>query len=462
MPSDPPRGSLRARLARTAVIAVALVTAQTLVTPTRLAAQGVPATPAPAATPDSGSMVGAIRAFLDCRGDTDLGCALDWFISEFGYVTWTRDRLFADVQFLVTTIQMGSGGFEYTITGLGRGRFAGRADTSVVRPVPNESEARVRERLGRAIALMLVPYVRTTPQANALVVTWERPKGQAATLSPESVRDPWHFWTFEIEGNGFARGESRQSFLDLFGDVRARRVTERWNVRTGYFGSYATQRFQLGTGEDRTIVRNILRRGTAFGRAVRSLGPHWSAGVIANAGFDEFRNTRLVLRAAPVIEYNVFPWRDATRRQLAFSYGIGPRHFVFADTSIFGNLRETRLQQEFVIGSDVRQSWGSINLTTRYASFVPDMRLWNLGVDGGVSLNLVKGLSLNVGGGAAYIRDQNFLARRGQTREEILTQQRALATNFRYFASVGFNYTFGSIYNSVVNPRLDFFTLGGN
>ena len=36
-----------------------------------------------------------------------------------------------------------------------------------------------------------------------------------------------------------------------------------------------------------------------------------------------------------------------------------------------------------------------------------------------------------------------------------LTLTRALATSFRLSGSIGLNFTFGSIYNSIVNPRLD-------
>ena len=74
---------------------------------------------------------------------------------------------------------------------------------------------------------------------------------------------------------------------------------------------------------------------------------------------------------------------------------------------------------------------------------------------------MVKGLSFNVGGGASLIRDQIFLAARGQTPEQILTQRRALASNYNVFVFAGLSYSFGSIYNSVVNPRLDFFNIGG-
>ena len=83
-------------------------------------------------------------------------------------------------------------------------------------------------------------------------------------------------------------------------------------------------------------------------------------------------------------------------------------------------------------------------------------------MNGNTSLNLVKGLQFNVGGGASLIRDQIFLAAAGQTPEQILTQQRALASNYSLFVFTGLSYSFGSIYNSVVNPRLDFFNLGGN
>jgi hypothetical protein len=71
-------------------------------------------------------------------------------------------------------------------------------------------------------------------------------------------------------------------------------------------------------------------------------------------------------------------------------------------------------------------------------------------------------LQFNIGGGASLIRDQIFLSASGRTRDQILTQQRALASNYNLFFYTGLSYSFGSIYNSVVNPRLDFFNLGGN
>jgi hypothetical protein len=426
------------------------------VAPRALVAQADTARTTPAA--DSGRMVGAIRAFIDCRGDTNQGCAPDFFILELPYVTWTRDRQFADVQLLVTTIRSGNNAFEYTITALGRGRFDGRADTSTVRPLPNEAEDRIRRRLSAAFALLLVPYVRTTPQASSLSVRFTPPEG-AKQLSPGAVKDRWNFWVIDANANGYVQSEARVTFANLNSGLTARRLTERLGMRFGIRQGLSFNRFELDSNE---VSRNTVRNGIAFARVVKATSSHWSVGGIANAGFNDFTNTALVARLAPVVEYNVFPWSEATRRQLAVSYGIGPRHFRWNDTTIFDKTSETRMQHELVIGTDVRQPWGNVRVSTRYASFVPEIKKWNLSSYIEADFNLVKGLSFNIGGSASIIRDQIFLSRSGQSDQQVLTRQRALATNYEYYGFGGFRYSFGSIYNSVVNPRLDFFNLGGN
>ncbi len=43
----------------------------------------------------------------------------------------------------------------------------------------------------------------------------------------------------------------------------------------------------------------------------------------------------------------------------------------------------------------------------------------------------------------------------------MLLRIRQLETNYRYFGSVGLRYTFGSIYNNVVNPRFGGTSGGG-
>jgi hypothetical protein len=75
-------------------------------------------------------------------------------------------------------------------------------------------------------------------------------------------------------------------------------------------------------------------------------------------------------------------------------------------------------------------------------------------------VRLVQGLSLNLSGHVSSINDQIYLPRDGASDEEILVQQRERATSYKYSVSLGLSYTFGSIFNNVVNPRfasIDFF-----
>ncbi len=64
-------------------------------------------------------------------------------------------------------------------------------------------------------------------------------------------------------------------------------------------------------------------------------------------------------------------------------------------------------------------------------------------------------MQFNLFGSIARIKDQIFLPKEGATDEEILVRRRALGTDYRYFMNVSLSYTFGSIFNNIVNPRFD-------
>ena len=51
------------------------------------------------------------------------------------------------------------------------------------------------------------------------------------------------------------------------------------------------------------------------------------------------------------------------------------------------------------------------------------------------------------------MRDQISLPAEEATSEEVLVNQRQLATSYRYFLYFGVGYSFGSIFSPIVNPR---------
>jgi hypothetical protein len=87
------------------------------------------------------------------------------------------------------------------------------------------------------------------------------------------------------------------------------------------------------------------------------------------------------------------------------------------------------------------------------ASFIPDVAKNHVSLFGNVSLNLFRGLSLNLNTSIDSLRDQITLPREEATSEEVLVNQRQLATSYRYFVFFGVSYTFGSIFSPIVNPR---------
>ena len=82
-----------------------------------------------------------------------------------------------------------------------------------------------------------------------------------------------------------------------------------------------------------------------------------------------------------------------------------------------------------------------------------DLSKYRVGFDNEFDVRLFRGLSLNLNSNAQIIRNQIYLAAGGATPQEILVRQRQLATSYSYYVSFGISYTFGSIYNNVVNRR---------
>ncbi len=435
------------------VLRIAILLQVTLVVPAD--AQTPPSSPV-----DSASRANGLRVFLDCPGFQD-GCALDFFVVELPFASWTRDRLFADVQLLVTTLTTGSGGTQWTVAFIGRERFSGLVDTLTVNTLPNASEDDVRRTLSAVFLRGLYRYAQRTPIAARFTLSYAKPSGDDA--APAVVRDPWNFWTFETSVNTFLNGEQQQRFTNLGASFEARRITDRWKFVSGVETEYNESSFTLRDASGASSkFTNIIRNDGGRFRLARSVTPRWSVGAVGSARRSDFLNTKLALRGGPVVEANLYPWSEATRRQLTASYAVAYNDFRYLERTVFGRLAEQRPSHVLTLASNLRQKWGSVDLSARGSQFLHDLARTELSIGGSVRLQLVRGLSLNIDGRYSRVRDQIFLPGEQLSNEEILVRQRALATGYQYFTFIGVSYTFGSIYNTIVNPRLDSFRLLGN
>jgi hypothetical protein len=104
-----------------------------------------------------------------------------------------------------------------------------------------------------------------------------------------------------------------------------------------------------------------------------------------------------------------------------------------------------------------RQEWGSIGAFAGMSQHLAELTRYSVNLNGDAEVRLFKGFSFNVYGSYSRIKNQVSLAKGAATAEEILLRLRQQQTDYSYYFSGGFSYTFGSVFNSVVNPRFNGF-----
>jgi hypothetical protein len=109
-----------------------------------------------------------------------------------------------------------------------------------------------------------------------------------------------------------------------------------------------------------------------------------------------------------------------------------------------------------MLGGSVKQEWGNINGEASFDQYLHNTGLNALGFYLGANIRLFKGFNFNVGGNYRITRNQINLAAGDVSLEELLLQQQQLLSGYNYRVNVGFSYSFGSIYNTIVNPRFNF------
>ena len=390
------------------------------------------------------SGVQALRVFLDCDR-----CDFDFLRREVVHVNYVRDRRDAQVHVLVTTDRAGAGR-QFTLNFIGLGAFEGVEQKLVYTSSNTDTDDERRRGFARIFQLGLVRYVLDTPMADGLRISYDPPEelpSQAAR--PED--DRWDFWVYRVGANTNLREEQRQDSQSLSGRLNASRVTEAWKMNFGANGNYSSANFELEDGE---ILESVTRDFRLGGQIIKSLGPHWGAGVGASGRQSTFLNLDRAYRVAAAVEYNLYPYSLSSERELTFSYFVGVSRLHYEEVTLFDKLEETRPNHGLIVSYDVERPWGEADVTLDFSQFVDDSSKYDAEIFGRVNYRIFRGLSLSVFASASVVRNQIYLPRRGATDEEVLLRLRALETDSRFGFGLGLNYTFGSIYNNIVNSRL--------
>jgi len=386
-----------------------------------------------------------LRVFLDCRAR---GCDQEFFRTELAWVDHVRDQKDADVHVLVTGQGTGGGGTEYSIRFIGHGQWDGEEDTLRRSTEAAETDDGRRRTLAQVFAIGLARFASATPIGAKLRVA---PAAGATPARQATVAaDPWNYWVFRTNFNLNLNGEATSNSANLNANQSANRTTEAWKLNFNAGVNYNESTYELSDGE---TFRSFRRGWNMNGLAVKSLGDHWSVAGKAGASRSSFNNQKLNARVAPGIEFNVFPYRQSTERQLTVQWTTGVNRFVYDEVTIFNKTEETKWDQTVMTSLNLRQPFGTVSFTVEGAHYFGDLGKYRLSLFADNELRITRGLSLRFDGSYQILHDQLYLRLGEASDEEIIARQRQLATSYRYFLSVGFTYRFGSINNNVVNPR---------
>ena len=287
-----------------------------------------------------------------------------------------------------------------------------------------------------------------TPMRDRLCVDIASSEEDAAEQA-QTTEDPWDHWIIEIYADGSADFESQQRSFDTRYGLSVSRVTEEWKLQVRPFFNYNYDRFER---EERTITSSARRDGfTTY--AIRSISSHWSVGAYGDLLTSTFSNVDWRYRFMGAVEWSLYPYREANRRQLTVAYRVGGSHITYRDTTIYDETEQLLPQHLLNAGYEVVQPWGEIEIGIDASQYLHDLSRHSLQFDAEFEVRITRGLSIEIGGFLELIHDQINLPKGGADLEEVLLRRRQLETNYEAGLSFGFRYRFGSLLNNVVNTR---------
>jgi hypothetical protein len=386
---------------------------------------------------------GAVKIFLDCQD-----CDMNYIRLEIPFINYVRDVREAQVYILETNQNAGSGGDQFTFTFQGQGVFKGMNDTLVFTSSPDQTSTIIREKRAKVLKMGLMRYVARTPLIDEIEINHN------ADLGREEVVDRWNNWVFELSTEPQYQSEEAAKRLELRNSINIFKVTPAIKLEIEMDQFYNREKFienvNTDTASTSTYVTSSKMMNLLF---VKSFGEHWSAGFKYNLGSSTRENYGFRTDFLPSVEYDIFPYSESTHRQLRIMYSAGFQYNKYVDKTIFNKENESLFLEMLNIAFKVQKRWGSVNLALVGSNYFHDFSKNRIELMSSVNIRIFKGLSLRINGGVAHINDQLNLKKGDITEAERLLQLRELATKYRVEGGVEITYTFGSIFNNIVNPR---------
>ena len=375
-------------------------------------------------------------------------CDMNFIKEKIPIVNYVNDRNDADVDILFTTQRTGSGGTEYVLFFYGQKGFAGVNDTIKFSFAPSEAQDIIRDKTVDALKLGLVKYISKTSVADQLIISFKEQSD-----SSEKPEDGWDYWVFKASVNGNLSGEELSDYMWINGSFTTSRITEDMKLRFNISNTYNENNFEYTSESEQVNIKSISRNQSYSASSYFSIDSHWSWGFAGSVYKSTYSNIDLSTEISPAIEYNFFPYSESNKKQLRVDYKISPTFNKYSSETIFFKTQEKLVSQELSADFTFIEPWGSTNISVSGGNYFHDMNMYEIEIYSSISWQLFRGFSFSVYGGYSKISNQISLPRAGASYEEVLLQRKQLETSYSYWGGFGISYSFGSIYNNIVNPR---------
>ncbi|MCF8226306.1 MAG: hypothetical protein K9J30_10550 [Bacteroidales bacterium] len=383
-----------------------------------------------------------LKLYMDCRD-----CDFSFFRRNLPYVDFVRDQKSSDLHLLVTEQRTASDGRAYGLNFIGSGAFKDLHYKLVTISPQSDTELQTWNRLLKTTRAGLMPFITRTDDIEKLDISYFN---DSTIADPDQKNfDNWNYWVFRVAaGSDFETEESKDEF-SIRGRFDLDRITEKLKFRADISYYRNIERFN----DNSEIIESLREEIDSDAEAVFSLSPHWSAGIFNEIRTSTYQNIDLSHRLGPAIEYNIFPWDKSDRKIFSLGYHIQYHYYDYMDLTVYDELQELRLSESLRLTFILREPWGEVETRIEGAHYFHDLSKNSLTIDSELSVNVTKGLSFYVEVNAGLIHDQLYLPAGEVTLEELLLRQRQLQSDYEFSAEFGISYTFGSIYNNIVNQR---------
>lgn len=383
-----------------------------------------------------------VRLFTECN------CDKNYIRQEIGYVNHVRDQSLANVQLFIYDVVNGSGGRTYSLDFKGIDVFENIFVKLVYETTATMTSDEVRNGLVTKIKSGLLRYVLESNLAEEIIYTIN--VDGTGEIVDVAIDDPWNNWLFEVYGEAELDKETSRKEFEYEIGFESDRITEKWRIRADLEMNKARSEFK----RDGDIFISERFRYSADASVVRSISDHWSVGIFGGATHNTFTNLNFRGYINPALEYNIFPYREVLRREIVFAYRMGFFYNDYLETTVFGMEEEGIFNHSLDVQLRYRQPWGNVYTRLRGSTFLKDFNKNRIELYSRLSIRVFKGLAVTFTGNFDVIRDQINLPAGNASIEDVLLQQKQIATDYQLGVRVGISYTFGSAFNNIINTRL--------